>query len=136
MRPLLAATCLFSAMLAGCAPDNRPMSAESKAGFDKALAGLVPGKPTSCMPPLISTNSSKVYGKVLIYKLSGGDVYRNDTSGGCEGSGDDILVIREPEGRQCSGDIVRTVDRTTQFTTGSCALGQFTRYSKPRKPRA
>ena len=133
MRALIAWTLLSSLTLVGCAPDNRPMSAETQAGLDKALAGLTPGNPTSCMPPLISTSGTHVYGKILIYTLSGGEVYRNDTTGGCEGSGDDFLVVVEPEGRACSGDIVRTVDRSSHITTGSCALGQFVRYSKPPK---
>ena len=121
--------------LAGCmaqAQDKR--EARDQAAVDKALAGLVPGKQTSCIATRLASNANtEVYGKVLLYRFSNGDVYRNDTTGGCEGNGDDLLVQIEQEGRPCSGDIIRTVDRYSRIPTGSCALGQFTPYLKPRK---
>ena len=123
-----------SMLLVGCMGQGGDAeSAATTAGLDKALAGLTPGATTSCIPPQYSPVSTKVYGKVLLYESTNGDVYRNDTAGGCEGTGDDILVQVEYEGRPCSGDIIRTVDRSSHFQTGSCALGQFTSYRKPRK---
>ena len=123
-----------SIALAGCMAQAQDKEAvRAQADLDKALAGLTPGAQSSCMPLQVSTANTKVYGKTLLYRFSNGDVYRNDTSGGCEGSGDDILISVEHEGRPCSGDVVRTVDRYSHIPTGSCALGQFTAYSKPRR---
>ncbi len=135
MRALFITPVVGSLMLmAGCMGQGEEAAgAETQAGLDKALAGLTPGPVTSCIPPQFSSVNTKVYGKVLLYKSSNGDVYRNDTAGGCEGSGDDILVQVEYEVRPCSGDIIRTVDRSSHIPTGSCALGQFTSYLKPRK---
>ena len=134
MRTVFALPLIAALSLAGCMGQGRDTaSAETVAGLDKALAGLTPGPATSCIPPQYSPVSTKVYGKVLLYKSTNGDVYRNDTAGGCEGSGDDILVQVEYSGRPCSGDIIRTVDRYNRFPTGSCALGQFTPYLKARK---
>ena len=135
MRTVFATSVVASLLaLAGCMDQGRDVAnAETQAGLDKALAGLTPGATTSCIPPQPSPVSTKVYGKVLLYKFTNGDVYRNDTAGGCEGGGDDVLVQVEYEGRPCSGDIIRTVDRYSHIPTGSCALGQFTPYLKPRK---
>ncbi|WP_374942629.1 hypothetical protein [Sphingomonas sp.] len=137
---VLPAALLCSAVLAGCTPsaaqqgriDTRAATAQTK--LDAALAGLVPGKPTSCLP---LSNSSQYqtegYGPTILYKFSRGLVYRNDTNGGgCEGiARGDVLVTRQVGGQLCSGDIGTTVDSTSRFQTGSCALGRFTPYRKP-----
>ena len=135
MRVPLAVPLLASLLvLAGCMDQGREAaSAETQAGLAKALAGLTPAPPTSCIPLQLSPVGTHVYGKVLLYKFSNGDTYRNDTAGGCEGGGDDVLVQVELEGRPCSGDIIRTVDRYSHMPTGSCSLGQFTPYLKPRR---
>ena len=128
--PLIAAILV----LTGCMGQGQEAaSAETQAGLDKALAGLTPGPPTSCIPVQLSPVGTHAYGKVLLYTFAGGDVYRNDTAGGCEGGGDDVLVQVEHEGRPCSGDIIHTVDRYSHIPTGACALGPFTPYLKPRR---
>ena len=136
MRALFTTPLIGSLLLvSGCMGDGQQAaSAETRAGLDKALAGLVPGTPTSCLPPqALSSVNTHAYGNVLLYKMSNGDVYRNDTDGGCNTNGDDIFVQVEYEGRPCSGDIVRTVDRNSHFPTGSCGLRDFTPYLKPRR---
>ena len=86
------------------------------------------------MPLGYSNLSTRAYGPTLIYRQGSGLAYRNDTTGGCENAArGDILVSIEHEGRPCSGDIVRTVDPYQHFTTGSCALGQFVPFTKPRR---
>ncbi|WP_174291183.1 hypothetical protein [Sphingomonas bacterium] len=120
--------------LAGCMGDNQEaVSAETQAGLARALAGRTAGNPTSCLPPGPLLSTTKSYGKVLLYTLANGDLYANDTAGGCENRGDDIFVEVEHEGRACSGDIIHLVDRTSHIPTGSCALGQFTPYPKVRR---
>ena len=136
MRTLSLMTVTTAALaLAGCmvqAQDKREV--RDQAAVDKALAGLTPGKQTSCIATrLASDANTEVHGKVLLYRFSNGDVYRNDTTGGCEGSGDDLLVQVERLGRPCAGDTIRTIDRYSRIPTGACALGQFTPYLKPRK---
>ena len=110
---------------------DRPLDARTQADLDKALAGLTPGAPLSCVPLTYSMLATKAYGRTLIYRQGNGTAYRNDTAGGCEGAArGDILVSIQHEGRPCSGDIIRTVDPYARTTTGSCALGQFVPYQK------
>ena len=121
-------------VLAACTGRGEPVaSAQSRADLDHALAGLVPGKPTSCIPLAgRAVYSTRAYGSTLVYKANGGEAYRNDTGGGCENAArGDVLVSVEYQGRPCAGDIVRTVDPYVRFPTGSCALGQFIPYRKP-----
>jgi len=130
MLPILAG-------LAGCAqtPAQTARAAESQAASQtalaKTLAGLTPGKSSSCMP--IGRTSSQVaaYGPTIVYTIDRNLKYRSDTTGGCEGiARDDILVTKSYTGTLCSGDIAQTVDRTSRFQTGSCSFGPFVPYRK------
>ena len=124
----------LAAIAAAAPPRDEPLDAKTQAALDKALAGRVPGATQSCVPLSYSQLSTKAYGRTLLYAQGNGDVYRNDTAGGCENAArGDILVSVEHEGRPCSGDIVRTVDPYVRAPTGSCALREFTVYRKPRR---
>lgn len=132
--PVLCASLLLAACSAG--RGEKPENPQTLAGVDAALAGRVAGPPSSCVPVSTPSLHTTTYGRTILYRsaTSGGPIYRNDTDGGCEGAArGDILVSVEHEGRPCAGDIVRTVDSTSRFTTGSCALGQFVPYTKPRR---
>ncbi len=125
-----AALCLPILLLLGASPP-RDRDADDRAKLAKALAGLTPGKPTSCIPLAYPTLNTQAIGRTLLYRRNGGEIYVNETSGGCEGAANsDILVQVEHEGRPCSGDIIRTVDNATRITTGSCALRDFVPYTK------
>ena len=124
--PLLAIALAGSAVAADRAP--RQSDEERLAA---ALKGLVPDKPMDC---LIDRQPSQIeaYGPTILYRVSKNLVYRNDTGGGCEhiASGD-ILVTTSISGRLCRGDIGRTVS-PSRFPTGSCSLGSFTAYRRPK----
>ncbi len=97
----------------------------------KQLAGLVPGKPTSCINQFPQKQSSG-YGATILYRVNRNLVYRSDTVGGCEGiARGDILVTRTPSGQLCRGDIAQTFDQASRFPTGSCSFGDFVPYSRP-----
>jgi hypothetical protein len=97
----------------------------------KELAGLVPGKPVSCINQFPQKQSSG-YGATILYRASGNLVYRSDTVGGCEGiARGDVLVTQTPTGQLCRGDIARTFDQASRFPTGSCSFGAFVPYRKP-----
>lgn len=127
---------LLSALAACATPaeQERAAAAESKAeaGLAAELAGLTPGEPSSCLPePARRQLQSKEYGATIVYIASRDVKYRSDTSGGCGGVGrDDILITQTPLARVCRGDIARTVDRTSGFTTGSCSFGDFVPYRR------
>lgn len=108
---------------------DRAVTAQEK--LDTALAGLTRGETTDCLPISVRTEQTTGYGSTLLFRVSRGLVYRNDTGGGCEGvERQDILVTKSYSGRLCRGDIATTVQPTARITTGSCTLGSFTKYSR------
>lgn len=129
---------LALAALAGCTatPAETARAAQREEARQLALAtqldGLVPGRPTSCLDQHGSTQLSS-YGSTLLYKAGKNTVYRTDTIGACDGvARGDILVTHSPSGRLCRGDLAQTVDSTSHFFTGSCAIGDFVAYRRPR----
>jgi hypothetical protein len=136
MRILLPSLLILAA---GCTPTARDLDrqaqaeAGTRASIDKELAGLVPGRPQSCVSQTQIRNS-KTIGSVIIYDGIGrGTRYVNQTSGGCERAENDAyLVTRTPSSQLCRGDIVQTVDRTANFPAGSCSLGDFVPYTRRR----
>lgn len=106
-------------------------AARDKVDLDKQLAGLVPGKPESCISPQRYRESTRV-GDTILYKNGRNDIMRNDTGGGCFGlRRGDAIVTRTFGSRFCRGDIVTTVDFISRIQTGSCAFGDFIPYRKP-----
>ena len=127
----------MSVALAACAttPADRQRAAERAATtegkLDTALAGLTPGETTDCLPITTRSEQTTGYGSTLLFRVSRGLVYRNETGGGCEGvERQDILVTVSYGGRLCRGDIARTVQPVARVPTGSCTLGSFTKYSR------
>ena len=127
--------------LAACTqtPAETARAAEREAGeqakLAHRLAGLVPGKPQSCIDQF-DTRDAQVssYGNTILYTLSRGVAYRSDTSGGCSdvgSGGHNILVTRIYSSQLCQGDIATTIDNTSHFQNGSCSFGPFVRYAKP-----
>ncbi len=127
--------------LAACAqtPAETARAAEREAGeqvrLEKRLAGLVPGKPQSCIDQF-ETRDAQVssYGNTILYTLGRGTAFRSDTAGGCSdlGSGGrNILVTKTFSSQLCQGDIATTVDNASHFQSGSCSFGPFVKYSKP-----
>lgn len=127
-------------LVAGCAATPEQIAQENarterdEAKLNRALAGRTAGRPVGC----ITTRGLNVdiYGDKLLYRngAGGSPAYLNQTTGGCFGfRRDDILVSTTPTGQFCRGDIIRTVDRTSGFPSGSCAFGDFVPYT--RAPR-
>ena len=126
--PLLLAACAATPLETQRSADR---AALSQGKLDAALAGLTPGETTDCLPITTRSEQTLGYGSTLLFKVSRGLIYRNDTGGGCEAvERRDILITVSPSGRLCRGDIARTVEPVAKFTTGSCTLGSFTKYSR------
>ena len=125
---------LLAVALAGSAvaADRAPRQTEEER-LAAALNGLVPDKPMDCLVDRNQPSQIEAYGPTILYRVSKSLVYRNDTGGGCEhiASGD-ILVTTSILGRLCRGDIGRTVSPSPRFQTGSCSLGSFTAYRRPK----
>lgn len=134
MRTLLILATLAAAT--GCTQTPAETAAAAQAGvatqaaLDKELAGLVPGKPQTCVDQFRS-QQLKGFGATVVYKVSGSLKYRSDTAGGCERiARGDILVTRSYTGRLCRGDIGQTIDPVSRFPTGSCSFSDFVPYRK------
>jgi hypothetical protein len=107
-------------------------AAQDKLELDKALAGLVPGKPQSCIDPIRYRDTTRV-GDTILYHNGRNDVMVTDTGGGCFGlrNGDTIITKSFGTGELCRGDIVRTADLLAHIPSGSCSFGDFVPYRKP-----
>lgn len=123
-------------LLTGCAtavataPDFTP---KQEAALAQALKGKVAGEPINCIDVDRARNSTAISDRILLYRESGRLVYRVETRGRCPGlERDDIIVSDIFGGRQCTGDLIRTVDRVSGFTSGSCIIDTITPYRAPR----
>jgi len=125
---------LLTVALAGSAvaADRAPRQTDEEK-LAAALNGLVPDKPMDCLFDRSQASQLEAYGPTILYRVSKNLVYRNDTGGGCEHiANGDILVTQSISGRLCRGDIGRTVSPSPHFQTGSCSLGSFVAYRRPK----
>jgi hypothetical protein len=110
-----------------------PLTARQADKLDKALAGMTPGKPVDCISSFPSSNLTVISGSVLLYRVSGRLIYRNDLIGGCPGlNRGDTLITKSFGSQLCRGDIARSADLNVGIPTGACALGSFTPYRKAK----
>ena len=134
VRALILMPLVFAAGCAATPAETaraRADASSTAADLSTALAGLTPEGTSDCISALPQTRSTKAYGPVILYTVSRGLIYRNDTSGGCEGvARGDILVTKSPSGRVCRGDIGQTIQPFSRVPTGSCSLGAFTTYRR------
>ena len=125
--------------LSACAAGTRTAEPEALnpdqlALLDRHLGGKVAGEPVSCIPrSSSSTDTIRVSDSVLLYRVSGRLVYKNDLRSSCPGLArdNDIIVSRQYGTGPCRGDIIRLVDRSSGIGGPSCSLGEFTPYRTP-----
>lgn len=127
MRKTMLIACAALIGATGASQPNAPGTQEAK--IAAALKGLVAEQPQACAT-LRGSYSTIRAGSTIIYKLNRNLAYRTETSGGCESglNNDDILVTRVSNGRLCRGDLANTYNPYVSISTGSCSLGNFTRY--------
>ncbi|WP_176592481.1 hypothetical protein [Sphingobium sp. EM0848] len=133
MRPWII---LAPLLLAGCSGSYEPprLTEKQTGELEKALAGKVAGEKTSCVNRESQANLTAISSSVLLYRVSGRLVYRNDLIGSCPGlTRGDTLIIKSWGSQYCRGDIATSADLPTGMVTGSCALGDFTPYRTPGK---
>jgi hypothetical protein len=133
MRAIL---CLFGAVLmagAGSAIAAKPTAQQNaEARLSKALEGRVAGKPVDCIP-LRQIQSSQIFDRTAILYQVGSTWYVNrPTSGANFLDRNDILVTDTRSSDLCSIDIVRLLDSSTRFPSGTLGLGKFVPYTKPK----
>lgn len=122
-------------LLAGCTANARSSSnqttVESNAAeLAKALDGLTPGKPRSCLNPLARRYETKTIGDTILYRVNKNLIYRTEAPGCSHAASGDALVSVNYGSQLCSGQILQTVDFFTRIYTGGCTLGEFTPYTR------
>jgi hypothetical protein len=131
IRYVSSAILVAAAFTLTAAAPQQSTAERQEARLAKALDGLTPGKPVTCLP-MDRVTEVKGYEGTILYVQGKNKLWRNETSGGCEGLGrrDDILVSRTTSRQYCRGDIIQTRARTGGHFTGACSLGDFVPYTK------
>lgn len=121
----------LAALALAAAPALSADRAADDAALARATAGLVAGKPVSCIDRRLSGTMTSVGGK-LAFRRGPTRLYVNDAATGCDtrflGR---TLVFRSISPQMCRGDIADVRDLTTGATFDTCVLGDFTPYAKP-----
>ena len=121
---------LLAGSVGASAQSRNDLVNRAQVELDRDLRGLSAGKPQDCIRHL-EAHSSRIYGSTVLFKVSSGLVYRNETRGGCTSSGfQTALQTDQVTNRLCAGDAARTFDPTAGVLTGTCTLGQFVPYRK------
>jgi hypothetical protein len=134
----MAAFALPLSLLAACGVVDstpKPLTEKQTARLAKELGGKTASKPVNCISDFHSTDIIRISDDILLYRVSGNLVYKNNLRSGCPGLArdDDIIVTEQFGGQRCKGDIIKLVDRTSGFPGPVCSLGDFTPYRKDRK---
>ncbi len=129
------AIALAASGLAACAPGyEETMSPRALTRFNSELAGLIPGRPQSCLPPRSRASVVAARGGTLLFR-EGSMVYASATRGGCASAADNsyaLVTNNFGTGSLCAGTIAQVVDLTAGgLLRGSCVLGDFTPYRRP-----
>jgi len=126
------------ATLAGCstAPQYAADHARSEAKLQKELAGRVAGRPVDCLPTFSSADMVRIDDDTVLFRDGPDRIYRNELRGSCSGLGEQGYALVTNSfgggGRICRGDIARVVDMSTRMNVGSCVIGEFVPYTRPR----
>jgi hypothetical protein len=129
-RLLIAAVVLMFVAAAAHSADKPTKAEKNEARLAELIKDRTAGEPVGCIPEFQSSRLEVIEGVALVYG-SGKTLYvakpdRPDTV-----QWDDIMIVKRTGGQLCNTDIVRTVDRTSGFTTGVVFLNKFVPYSKP-----
>ncbi len=102
-----------------------------EARLAKALNGLTPGKPQSCIN-LRDAQQTEAYGDSVLFGAGRKLVYRTDAKG-CGGSNSDTFITRTFGSQLCRGDVIERADLRSGMRSGFCIAGDFTPYRALKK---
>ena len=126
---------LIAPALAACSATMGPPpmpSAEANARLQSLLAGKVAGPPMSCLPSRMANNQMTIDDRTLAFR-DGSRVYVNHLSDGCGNlGGSRSMVLRNPTGSLCRGQIAEVVDLATGAHVGGCVFGDFIPFAPMR----
>jgi hypothetical protein len=93
------------------------------------LAGRTAGPPQRCVN-LDRNESLRIAGPNAFLYGAGRTVWLNVPPGGCPGLRESDVLVTEPLGQHCRGDLVRSIDRYSKIPGPSCRLGDFVPYTR------
>ena len=125
------------ALLASCGEMDstpQPLTDKQAATLTKQLDGKLAGAPVRCISDYSATNLVRISDDILLYRVSGNLVYRNNLRSTCPGLArdSDIIVTDQYGSQKCEGDLIRLVDRTSGIQGPVCSLGEFVPYRKDK----
>ncbi len=123
--------------LASCAEMDstpKPLTDKQAETLNRQLEGKVAGAPVSCISDYNATNLIRISDDILLYRVSGNLVYRNNLRFSCPGLArdSDIIVTEQFGSQKCRGDLLKLVDRTSGMQGAVCSLGEFVPYRKDK----
>jgi hypothetical protein len=138
MQKAIFAICLTATLgLSGCAMSDAettpaPLTDKQAKLLDKELTGKMAGEAVRCISDMPGNNIIRISDDMLLYRVSGRLVYQNKLRSSCPGlARDHDFIVSEKYGsQQCSGDIIRLVDRVGGIPGPVCVLGDFVPYRK------
>jgi len=133
---------LLAAVLAGCsanptsAPTPPAQNYEREQHLAQWLNGLAPSGPRQdCLASYHQKEMTIVDNSTILFRDSPGHVWVQKTQSACSplaGPGPYALLTRSTMSSLCSGDIAQVVETGSGMIVGSCVIGQFQPYSRPR----
>ena len=138
MRAIIAtALAIPLAGLAACGEMDStpaPLTDRQAEQLNKELAGKTAGPAQNCISDFSANNMIRISDDILLYRVSGNLVYRNNLRGRCPGlARDSDIVVTEQFGSQkCRGDLLKLVDRTSGIPGPVCSLGEFVPYRRDK----
>lgn len=132
-KPLFAIAAAAGALMVATTPAQAETRQErSEARLAERLEGRVAGEPQSCITAYHSNRLEVMPHVGLVYE-TGDTIYVARAQNPRHLSYNDIPVFERASSRLCKMDVIRTVDRSTQFTTGALFLENFVPYTKVDK---
>jgi hypothetical protein len=138
MRPIKLLTLALPLLLpAACGEVDstpKPLTEKQSESLTKELAGKIAGKPVSCISDFNSTNVIRISDDILLYRVSGNLVYKNNLRSACPGLArdSDVIVSEQFGSQKCRGDLLKLVDRSSGIQGPVCSLGDFVPYRKEK----
>ena len=134
MKSWLTMLCSAAVLGAGCATAASDPT-------DKAAAAMLEsfdrtGEVVTCINLARVNTITPVTESIFLIRVGASNYYVNEVSGRCRGAtrGSTRLQYTTSLGQLCRNEIIRVVDNSGGFQTGSCGLGSFEKLTRKAPP--
>ena len=125
---------IAAAALSACANGQyqEQVRTEGEKDLADALDGYAAtGKTEDCIDQKFAGGPQIIGNTALLYRQTGGTIWRNDLIGSCPSLREGQTIIVEIKtGRLCRNDMFRTLDPGGTIPSGYCRMGPFKEYKK------